>query len=231
MPDMCTDHTDNKAYGNHPSLTQPINCQFIGLIWFMNRLFAAPSERRGKFCSSLMRRPRKCKWRDRAIGPCARSAALCPRHGSAPRRGSDAAPVIPAGPRRESPPSAVRCDGRKPDRSSSYLRFTVAVGEDSSSEAAPRSTTKRIERIDQNRRATGVWNHFQYSGLIWSEFIRAGRRRFRRLGAGTRSCGPGPPVYDYRGRGTPSHRLGRIHPHVRSSTATGTDRKRSDWRT
>ena len=28
--------------------------------------------------------------------------------------------------------------------------------------------------------------------------------------------GPGPPVYDYRGRGTPSRRLGRIHPYVRS---------------
>ena len=41
----------------------------------------------------------------------------------------------------------------------------------------------------------------------------------------------GPPVYDYRGRGTPSHRLGRIHTYVRSCSATGTDRERTDWRT
>ena len=76
-----------------------------------------------------------------------------------------------------------------------------------------------------------VWHHFQYRVCpIWSEFIRAGRRRFRRLRAGTRGCGPGPPVYDCRGRGTPSHRLGRIHPYVRSCSATGTDRERSDGR-
>ena len=77
-----------------------------------------------------------------------------------------------------------------------------------------------------------VWNHFQYSSSL-SEPIRAGRRRIRRLRAGTRSCGPGPPVYDYRGRGAPSHCLGRIHPYVRSCSATGTDRERpgSDWRT
>ena len=74
-------------------------------------------------------------------------------------------------------------------------------------------------------------NHFQYSCPIWSEFILAGRRRFRRLRAGTRSCGPGPLVYDYRGRGILSHRLGRIHPYVRSCSTTGTDRERSDWRT
>ena len=43
--------------------------------------------------------------------------------------------------------------------------------------------------------------------------------------------GRGAPVYDYRGRGDQSHPLGRIHPHVRSSSATGTDRERSDWRT
>ena len=71
-----------------------------------------------------------------------------------------------------------------------------------------------------------VRNHFQYSGPILSEFIRAGRRRIRRLRAGTRSCGPGPPVYDYRGGGTPSHRLGRIHAYVRSCSATG--REQSD---
>ena len=51
------------------------------------------------------------------------------------------------------------------------------------------------------------------------------QRRFRRLRAGTRSFGPGPEVYDYRGQGTPSHRLGRIHPYVRSCSATGTDRE------
>ena len=56
------------------------------------------------------------------------------------------------------------------------------------------------------------------------EFFRACRRRIRRLRAGTRSCGPGLPVYDYRGRGVPSHRLGRIHPYIRSCSATGTDR-------
>ena len=49
-------------------------------------------------------------------------------------------------------------------------------------------------------------------------------------GLGRGAAGPAP-VYDYRGRGTPSHRLGRIHPYVRSCSATGTDRERSDWRT
>ena len=78
--------------------------------------------------------------------------------------------------------------------------------------------------------AEGVRNPFRYTSLVSSEFIRAGRRRIRRLRAGTRSCGPGPPVYDYRGRGAPSHCLGRIHPYVLSCSATGTDRERSDWR-
>ena len=41
----------------------------------------------------------------------------------------------------------------------------------------------------------------------------------------------GPPVYDYRCRGTPSHHLGRIHSYVRSYSAAGTNRERSDWRT
>ena len=55
-------------------------------------------------------------------------------------------------------------------------------------------------------RATCVWNHFQYSGP-------AGWRRIRWLRAGKRSGGPGPPVYDYRGRDAPtpqppSHCLG-----------------------
>ena len=35
---------------------------------------------------------------------------------------------------------------------------------------------------------SSVWNHFQYSSLVYSEFIRAGRRRIRRLRAGTRRC-------------------------------------------
>ena len=87
-------------------------------------------------------------------------------------------------------------------------------------------------------RSPSVWNHFQYSGPPQSEFIRAGRRRIRRLRAGTTSCGP--QVYD--NRSAPSHRLGRIHPCVRSCSAAGTDRdrscsaagtdrQRSDWRT
>ena len=80
----------------------------------------------------------------------------------------------------------------------------------------------------------GVWK-LESLPILLSYLVRAqvqpGRRRFRRLRAGTRSCGPGPPVYDYRGRGTTSHRLGRIHPYVRSCSATGTDRERSDWRT
>ena len=59
-------------------------------------------------------------------------------------------------------------------------------------------------------------------------FIRACLRRIRRLWAGTRSCGPGPQVYDYRGRGAPSHHLGRIHPYVLSCSAIGTDRERGD---
>ena len=80
-------------------------------------------------------------------------------------------------------------------------------------------------------RAAWAWGHVLYSGPTWSDFIRAGRRRFRRLRAGTRSCGPGPPVCDCRGgRGAPSHRLGRIHSYVRSCSATGTDREGSDWR-
>ena len=59
-------------------------------------------------------------------------------------------------------------------------------------------------------RPPSVWNHFQYSCPIKSEFILAGRRRFQRLRAVTRSCGPGQPWV--RGRGNPSHRLERIHP-------------------
>ena len=34
-----------------------------------------------------------------------------------------------------------------------------------------------------------VWNHFQHSSLVLSVPTRAGRRRIRRLRAGTRSCG------------------------------------------
>ena len=42
-------------------------------------------------------------------------------------------------------------------------------------------------------------------------------------GLGRGAAGIGPPVHDYRGRGAPSHRLGRIHPYVRSRSAAGTD--------
>ena len=55
----------------------------------------------------------------------------------------------------------------------------------------------QARRIAQDHIAS-VWNQVQYSSPTWSEFIRAGRRRIRRLRAGTRSCGRGPPVYDYR---------------------------------
>ena len=52
----------------------------------------------------------------------------------------------------------------------------------------------------------------------WDEELRA------------RTAGVRLVVVDYRGRGTPSHRLGRIHPYVRSCSATGINRERSDWR-
>ena len=90
------------------------------------------------------------------------------------------------------------------------------------------------------RRAPGrcrsVWNRFQYFGPVLSEPtapqpIRDGRRRVRRLRAGTRSCWTGPPVYDYRGRGAPNHCLGRIHPYARACSATGIARVRRDLRT
>ena len=42
------------------------------------------------------------------------------------------------------------------------------------------------------------------------------------------AAGPDRRVYDYRCRGTPSNRLGRIHPYVRSCSAKGTSRERSD---
>ena len=68
--------------------------------------------------------------------------------------------------------------------------------------------------------------------ILWSYLVRVhpGRPAAHPTATGwelgTRSCGPRPPVYNYRGRGTPSHRLGRIHPYVRSCSATGTDRER-----
>ena len=50
-------------------------------------------------------------------------------------------------------------------------------------------------------------------------------------GGASDGCGLGrgaaPPVYDYRGWGAPSHRLGRIP----TGNATGTDRERSKCRT
>ena len=81
-----------------------------------------------------------------------------------------------------------------------------------------------------------VWNHFQYS--VRSSQSSSGPAGgasdgygLGRVAGSTTSCGPGPPVYDFCGRGPPSHRLGWIHPYVRSCSATGTDRERSDWRT
>ena len=73
-------------------------------------------------------------------------------------------------------------------------------------------------------RARHVWNHFKYS-------VRSSQSSSGPAGGASDGCGPGPPVFDYRGRGTPSHCLGRIHPYVRSCSATGTDRERSCWRT
>ena len=74
------------------------------------------------------------------------------------------------------------------------------------------------------------------SNILALSTVRAGRWHtdIRRLRAGTRSCWTGvtgPPEYDYRGRGAPSHCVGRIHPYVQSCSATGADRDRSDWRT
>ena len=45
------------------------------------------------------------------------------------------------------------------------------------------------------------WIRFQYSGRVYLQPIRDGRRRVRRLRAGTRGCWAGPPVFDCRGRG------------------------------
>ena len=68
----------------------------------------------------------------------------------------------------------------------------------------------RLGSLHRRARPAAGWNIFPYSRLVWSESIPADRRRIRRLWAGARSCGPGPPVYDCRGRGAPSpwHRLG-----------------------
>ena len=99
-----------------------------------------------------------------------------------------------------------------------------------SASSAPPPASRR-PGVDPGIRLFGLTSHTLLVRSSQSSSGPGGRRRFRRLRAGTRSCGPGPPVYDYRGRGTPSHRLGRIHPYVRSCSATDTDRERSDWRT
>ena len=50
--------------------------------------------------------------------------------------------------------------------------------------------------------------------ILWSDLDRVHPGRPAALptttgyGAGTRSSGPGPPLYDYRARRTPSHRVG-----------------------
>ena len=44
------------------------------------------------------------------------------------------------------------------------------------------------------------------------------------------AAGPDRRCADCRGRGAPSHRLGRIHPYARPCSAAGADRERSDWR-
>ena len=106
----------------------------------------------------------------------------------------------------ELPPSNPRLARRA--RGSSREPGPVQTGPAASGTEAPRGQRTGMFGITSNTLVRSI-----------SEFIRAGRRRFR---AGTRSCGPGPPAYDYRGRCTPSHRLGRIHPYVRSCSATGT---------
>ena len=87
------------------------------------------------------------------------------------------------------------------------------------------------EGVRGDRRRSGC---LESPPILLSDLVRVHPGRPAALAtatAGTRSCGPGPPVYDYRGRGTQSHRSGRIHPYVLSCSATGTDRERSDWRT
>ena len=67
--------------------------------------------------------------------------------------------------------------------------------------------------------AGSAWNHpILWSDLVSSSGPAGGASDGYWLGRG--DCRPGPPVYDYRGRGTPSHRLGRIHLYVRSCFAT-----------
>ena len=50
--------------------------------------------------------------------------------------------------------------------------------------------------IQRAPKTFGNWNHFQYSSLVWSEAVRAGRRHSRQLRAGTKSCWTGQQAYD-----------------------------------
>ena len=51
--------------------------------------------------------------------------------------------------------------------------------------------------------------------ILRSDLVRVHPGRPAAHPMATRSCGPGPLVHDYRGRGAPSHRLGRIRLYVR----------------
>ena len=94
----------------------------------------------------------------------------------------------------------------------SWLEWVRAGGQ----ATGPGPAGSESQAIHEAAAGTGIRNHFQYSRLICSEPILAGRRRIRRIRGGNRSCGPRPPVHDYRGRGAPSHGLGGIDPYVRS---------------
>ena len=221
------------------SLLTVVACNFAGFAWLAPRIYHQP----GSNCAGkheIREIDSNSTHDDKASGgttagaytaslPIARPSG--PAHQQLPRFCPPA--CQPRLPRPPSPAAFVpplTCAGPGPApaaaRSGSRPRREVARP---ARECAPRRSLRAL--AGGLPRVGGVWNHFQYSCPIYSEFIRAGRRRFRRLRAGTKSCGPGPPVYDYRGRGTPSHRSGRIHPYVRSCSATGTDRERSDWRT
>ena len=89
------------------------------------------------------------------------------------------------------------------------------------------ATAGRRERACARLRAD--WHRRARPCLASNALVRSSRSSFGPAG-GERSC-PGLQLYDYRGRGAPSHRLGRIHLYVRSCFATGTERERSDWRT
>ena len=56
-------------------------------------------------------------------------------------------------------------------------------------------------------------------GITSNTLVQSSQSLSGPAGGASDGCGLGPPVYDYRGRGTepgtPSHRYGRIHPYVR----------------